>query len=113
MEETRGVHYKHVSCPGLWRDENKIFTTLERKKIFTILPPIRIPDSFRLHYGPGVDSDSNRNEYQEYFLGDKSGRCVGLTTLPSLFAYCLEIWEPLTPGTLRTCPGLCTDCFTL
>jgi len=25
--------------------------------------------SFRSHYGPGVDSDSNRNEYQEYFLG--------------------------------------------
>jgi len=24
--------------------------------------------SFRLHYGPGVDSASNRNEYQEYFL---------------------------------------------
>jgi hypothetical protein len=21
------------------------------------------------HYGPGVDSASNRNEYQEYFLG--------------------------------------------
>jgi len=25
--------------------------------------------SFRSHYGPGVDSTSNRNEYQEYFLG--------------------------------------------
>jgi len=25
-----------------------------------------------LHYGPGVDSDSNRNEYQEYFLGVKA-----------------------------------------
>ena len=28
--------------------------------------------SFRPHYGPGVDSDSNRNEYQEYFLGIKA-----------------------------------------
>jgi len=27
--------------------------------------------SFRSHYGPGVDSTSNRNEYQEYFLGVK------------------------------------------
>ena len=27
--------------------------------------------SFRSHYGPGVDSSSNRNEYQEYFLGVK------------------------------------------
>ena len=25
----------------------------------------------RPHYGPGVDSASNRNEYQEYFLGVK------------------------------------------
>ena len=27
--------------------------------------------SFRSHHGPGVDSASNRNEYQEYFLGVK------------------------------------------
>jgi hypothetical protein len=24
------------------------------------------------HYGPGVDSASNRNEHQEYFLGEKA-----------------------------------------
>jgi len=28
--------------------------------------------SFRSHYGTGVDSASNRNEYQEYFLGVKA-----------------------------------------
>jgi hypothetical protein len=28
-----------------------------------------INKSFWSHYGPGVDSASNRNEYQEYFLG--------------------------------------------
>jgi len=38
--------------------------------------------SFRSHYGPGVDSASNINEYQKYFLGGKGGRCVRLTTLP-------------------------------
>ena len=27
---------------------------------------------FRSHYGPGIDSASNRNEYQEYFLGVKA-----------------------------------------
>ena len=27
---------------------------------------------FRSHYGPGVDSASNRNEYQEYFVGVKA-----------------------------------------
>ena len=28
--------------------------------------------SFRSHYGSGVDSESNRNEYQEYFLEVKA-----------------------------------------
>ena len=28
--------------------------------------------SFRSHYGPGVDSASNRNEYQEHLLGLKA-----------------------------------------
>ena len=28
--------------------------------------------SFRPHYGPGFDSASNRNEYQEYFLWVKA-----------------------------------------
>jgi len=28
----------------------------------------------------GVGSASNRNEYREYFMGVKSGRCVKLTT---------------------------------
>ena len=28
--------------------------------------------SFRSHYGPGVNSASNRNEYQEHFLGVKA-----------------------------------------
>ena len=28
--------------------------------------------SFRSHYGPGVESASNRNEYQEHFLGVKA-----------------------------------------
>ena len=37
-------------------------------------------NSFRSHYDPGVDSASNRNEYQEYFLVGKGGRCVRLTT---------------------------------
>jgi hypothetical protein len=38
--------------------------------------------SFQPHYGPGVDSASNRNEYQESSWGVKDGRCVRLTTLP-------------------------------
>jgi hypothetical protein len=64
---------------------------------------------FRPHYDLGVDSACNRNEYQEYFLGDKGSQCVGLTTLsPS----CLEIWEAQPPGTPRSCSALYRECFT-
>ena len=62
--------------------------------------------AFRPHYGPGVDSAFNRNEYQEYILWGKGGRCVGLTTVPPSCADCLEILEPQPAGTLRDCPGL-------
>jgi hypothetical protein len=55
---------------------------------------------------PWVDAASTRNDYQEYFLGGKGGRCVGLTTLPPSCADCLEIWEPQLPGTVRVSPGL-------
>jgi len=64
-----------------------------------------LTQSFRWYYGHGFDSASNRNEYQEYLLGGKGGRCVGLTTSPPSSADCLEIWEPEPPGNLRACPG--------
>jgi hypothetical protein len=39
--------------------------------------------SFRTHYGPGIDSASNRNDHQEYFLGEGKGDwCIGLIILP-------------------------------
>jgi len=62
--------------------------------------------SFWLHYGSGVNSASNRNEYQEYPLWSKGGRCVGLTTLPPSCADCLKVWEPHSPGTLSASPGV-------
>ena len=65
-----------------------------------------LTQSFQPHYGPGVKSASNRNEYHEYFLGGKGGRCIGLTTLPPWCANCLETWQPQPPGTLRACTGI-------
>jgi hypothetical protein len=41
-----------------------------------------IDQSFQPHYGPGADSASNRNEYQESSWGVKGGRRVRLTTSP-------------------------------
>jgi len=54
----------------------------------------------------GIGSTSDGNEYLEYFLGGKGGRCVGLTTLPLSYADSLEIWEPQPAGTLGTSLGL-------
>ena len=55
---------------------------------------------FRSHYGPGVDSASNRNEYQVYFWGGKGGRCVRLTTYHHLVPLSRNLgtlthWNPL------------------
>jgi hypothetical protein len=64
--------------------------------------------SFRSHYGPGVDSASNRNEYQEYFLGVKAAGSVRLTTLPP---YCAVVTKSgnlffLEPsGPVQACNG--------
>jgi len=62
--------------------------------------------SFWSHYGPGVDSSSNRNEYQQYFLGVKSGRCVRLTTLPPSCAVVTKSGNLNFLRTLWACPGL-------
>jgi hypothetical protein len=55
---------------------------------------------------PELDSASNRNGYQKYFLGDKGGRGVELTTLLPSCVECLEIWEPQISGNIRACPDL-------
>ena len=72
--------------------------------------------SFRSHYGPGVDSASNRNEYQEYFLRGKGGRCVRLTTLPPSCAVVmksgnLNFLEP--SGPLQACNGTALPLLTI
>jgi len=63
--------------------------------------------SFRSHYGPGVDSASNRNEYREYFLGGEGCRCVRLTILPSCAVVTksgnLNFLEP--SGSVQACKG--------
>ena len=53
-----------------------------------------------------MESASKRNEYQEYFLGGKGGRCVVLTPLPPLRPHSFEIWECQPPGTLSSCPRI-------
>jgi len=48
----------------LWyKSEGRWFDSIWRQWAFI---------DIKSHYGPGVDSASNRNEYQEYFLGVKA-----------------------------------------
>ena len=69
--------------------------------------------SFRPHYGPGVDSACNRNEYQEYFLGVKAAGAQGwqpyhLHVPIVLKSGSLKLLEP--SGPVQACAG---DCFSL
>jgi hypothetical protein len=66
-----------------WGSVLQIKRSLARSQLVSLEIFIDIK-SFRSHYGPGVDSASNRNEYQEHLLEVKvkGGRCVRLTTLP-------------------------------
>jgi len=81
------MHMRHIAICGL--PHSTIFSTLSHKrhgtavaqwlrccaknrKVAGSMPAVFIGffieiKSFRSHYGPGVDSASNRNEYQEYF----------------------------------------------
>jgi hypothetical protein len=72
-----------------------------------------LTQAFQPHYGTGDDSATNRNEYQEYFLGSKGSWCIGLINLSPSCDEGLEIWEPQSPGTLRACPGQYRDALPL
>jgi hypothetical protein len=67
--------------------------------------------SFRLHYGPKVDSASDRNQYRGYLLEGKGGRCVGLITLPLSCAGCQKFWQRQPPGCQDGVIGIATPGF--
>jgi hypothetical protein len=68
--------------------------------------------SFRPHYGPGVDSAPNRNEYQEYFL---RGKVAGASAQnPIVLKSGSNFLEP--SGPVQVCNGIavsliCNEAF--
>jgi hypothetical protein len=57
------------------------------------------PNPSQPHYGHGVDSASNRNEYQESSLGVKGGRRVRLTSHPYVSRLSRKCGSHLLPPT--------------
>ena len=61
--------YTFVWGPRCHSATNRMFAGSIPAGVIGILHDIK---SFRSHYGPGFDSASNRNEYQEHFLALKA-----------------------------------------
>ena len=53
-----------------------------------------VTQSCRSHYGPGVDSASNRHQYQVSFLGVKAAGACKADNLATILCCYHEIWEP-------------------
>jgi hypothetical protein len=83
---------------------NFLSVTLRNLKLclyFSLIQEI-LTTLFLPHYGPGVDLVSDRNGYQEYFLGGKC--CRWPTTLP---LWCADwFWKLHSPATLWEWTGL-------
>ena len=67
--------------------------------------PTRNQSLYRLSYPAHIEMSTRNISWGAKAVG-------GLTTLPLSCAGCLEIWEPLPPGTPRVCPDLYRDRFT-
>ena len=55
-------HNKHDSSTYVWTGH----AVVQMVEALRYKPEGRWFNSFRPHYGPGIDSASNKNEYQEY-----------------------------------------------
>jgi hypothetical protein len=60
---------------------------------------------FHWHNPPGCTiALGSTQPLTEMSTRGKGGWCIGLITLPPVFADCLKIWEPKPPGTLKALP---------
>jgi len=78
-----------------------------------VIENFSLTQSFRPHYGPGVDSASNRNEYQEYFLWVKAAGAYGWQPYHLHVPIVLKSGSLLeTSGPVQACNGIALP-FTL
>ena len=88
----RGFHKRQTMAPSVWQYGFRTFSSFRgtrwhswlrhcatSRKVAGSIPDFVIGIFLwhNPHYGPGVESASNRNEYQEYFLGVKAAVMYG------------------------------------
>jgi hypothetical protein len=110
--ESPGIAVSIIQCGGMpWCSWLRHYNTSQ--KVVGLIPDgvIRIshllnPSSRTLALG--VDSATNRHEYEECFLGGKGGRCIGLTTY---HVHVPIVWKSGKPQGIQGLLYLCQSVF--
>jgi len=88
----------------------RIFEALQCSIFDGVINNFVFTKSYRERYGPGTESDSSKDEYQDSLLVTKGGRCLGLINFQPSYADFLEISGshiiPENLGLLHACTGI-------
>ena len=99
---SRGLTIYLISCSKGYAEAHWLRHCSTKRKFVVSIPEFEISHSFRRHFGLGLDSPSNRHEYQDYLLAGKGCRCHSMCVL-CRNSGSLKLQEP--SGPVQTCKG--------
>jgi hypothetical protein len=97
---SRGLTIYLLSCSKGYAEAHWLRYCATRRKFDGSIPDFEISHWFRRRFGLGLDSTSNRYEYQDYLLAVKGCRCHSMCVLCGNSGS-LKLLEP--SGTVQTC----------